>query len=97
MVVDESGLIHGGYAFGLADYAAMIAVNHPNVVLGGSHVRFVEPVKVGDMMIAEAQLMNVDDGKLIIDVNITVNEKIVFIGEFICFAPEKHVLEDRKE
>ena len=97
MVVDETGLIHGGYTFGLADFAAMIAINHPNVVLGGSHVRFVEPVKVGDIMIAEAQLMNVEDGKLIVDVNITVDEKVVFIGEFICFAPEKHVLDDLKK
>ena len=94
MILDETGLIHGGFTFGAADYAAMLAVNHPNVVLGGAQVRFVEPVKEGDTMIAEAQLMNVDNGRLIIDVNVKVEEKVVFIGEFICFAPEKHVLKD---
>ncbi|MBF0527471.1 MAG: thioesterase, partial [Deltaproteobacteria bacterium] len=31
MAVDGSGLVHGGFIFGLADYAAMIAVNHPYV------------------------------------------------------------------
>ena len=40
MAVDKTGLVHGGFIFGLADYAAMIAVNHPNVVLGASDVRF---------------------------------------------------------
>ena len=28
MRADDSGLIHGGFIFGLADYAAMLAVNN---------------------------------------------------------------------
>jgi len=32
MRADASGLVHGGFVFGLADYAAMLAVNHPHVV-----------------------------------------------------------------
>ena len=36
MAVDASGLVHGGFIFGLADHAAMVAVNHPNVVLGAA-------------------------------------------------------------
>jgi len=36
MAADEYGLVHGGTIFGLADYAAMLAVNHPNVVLAGA-------------------------------------------------------------
>jgi len=47
MVVDEKGLVHGGFAFGLADYTAMLAVNHPNVVLGGSKSRFIAPCAKG--------------------------------------------------
>lgn len=45
MVADEKGLIHGGFIFSAADYLAMITVNHPNVVLGSSSVRFIKPVK----------------------------------------------------
>ncbi|HKL82437.1 MAG TPA: thioesterase, partial [Desulfobacter sp.] len=44
MAADDSGLVHGGFIFGLADYAAMLAVNHPNVVLGGADVKFLKPV-----------------------------------------------------
>jgi acyl-coenzyme A thioesterase PaaI-like protein len=29
MGMDEKGLVHGGYTFALADYAAMVAVNAP--------------------------------------------------------------------
>jgi acyl-coenzyme A thioesterase PaaI-like protein len=48
MAVDPTGLVHGGFVFGLADYSAMIAVNHPNVVLGAPDVNFIKPVKSGD-------------------------------------------------
>jgi acyl-coenzyme A thioesterase PaaI-like protein len=48
MVVDAHGLVHGGFVFGLADYAAMLAVNDPNVVLGAAEARFLKPVRRGD-------------------------------------------------
>ena len=54
MAVDDHGLVHGGFTFGLADYAAMLAVNDPNVVIVGANVSFVAPVQRGDVMIAEA-------------------------------------------
>ena len=53
MKVDEKGLVHGGFTFGLADYAAMLAVNEPTVVLGKAEVRFTKPVKVGDKLLAK--------------------------------------------
>jgi acyl-coenzyme A thioesterase PaaI-like protein len=55
MAADEAGLVHGGFVFGLADYAAMLAVNHPNVVLGSAAVRFLRPVAVGERLVAEAR------------------------------------------
>ena len=36
MSADDRGLTHGGFYFGMADYAAMLAVNDPNVVLGSA-------------------------------------------------------------
>ena len=55
MSVDKQGLVHGGFIFGLADYAAMVAVNDPNVVLGSADVKFLKPVKTGETVIAEAK------------------------------------------
>jgi acyl dehydratase len=34
----------------------MIAVNHPNVVLGAAEVKFLKPVKAGETVIAEAKV-----------------------------------------
>lgn len=48
MKVDSHGLIHGGFLFGAADYASMLAVNDPNVVLASAEVRFLRPLKSGD-------------------------------------------------
>ena len=56
MQVDEKGLIHGGFTFGLADYAAMVTVNHPFVVLLSSNVRFLKPVVAGDRLTAHARI-----------------------------------------
>ena len=56
MAADEHGLLHGGFTFGLADYAAMLAVNDPYVVLGGAEVRFLAAVRCGDELVATAEL-----------------------------------------
>ena len=93
MVVDDEGLIHGGFAFGLADYAAMLAVNDPFVVLGGADVRFKAPVKMGQKMIAEAVIDLVDNRKRIVRVEIKVDERLVFKGTFTCFVLNKHVFD----
>ena len=54
MAADAAGLVHGGFVFGLADHAAMLAVNHPNVVLGSAAARFLRPVVVGERLVALA-------------------------------------------
>jgi uncharacterized protein (TIGR00369 family) len=92
MTADESGLIHGGFVFGLADYAAMTAVNHPNVVLGSADVKFLKPLKKGDTVVAEAKVENIAGRKQIVRVTVGNKETIVFEGTFACFVLDKHVL-----
>jgi uncharacterized protein (TIGR00369 family) len=92
MAVDETGLVHGGYIFGLADYAAMIAVNHPNVVLGSSDVKFLKPVRAGETVVAEATVEARQGRKQIVAVTVAQNDEIVFSGSFTCFVLDKHVL-----
>jgi uncharacterized protein (TIGR00369 family) len=92
MQVDETGLIHGGFIFGLADYSAMIAVNHPNVVLGSAEVKFLKPVKVNDKIIAEAKIISREGKKQNVSVTVYRKHEKVFEGLFICFVLDKHVL-----
>lgn len=93
MEADASGLVHGGFIFGLADYAAMIAVNHPNVVLGAADVKFLKPVRTGETLVAHAKVENIAGKKRIIAVRVNRTDEIVFQGEFTCFTLDRHVLD----
>ena len=93
MAADEQGLVHGGFLFGAADYAAMIAVNHPHVVLGASDVKFLKPVRVGETVMVQAQVQEVKGKKYWVSVSVTKQEgEEVFQGLFTCFVLDKHVL-----
>jgi acyl-coenzyme A thioesterase PaaI-like protein len=94
MQADRKGLVHGGFTFGLADYAAMLAVNEPFVVLTFSAARFIKPVAVGDRLIANAIVVESDGSKKKVwcEVANQRREK-VFEGEFLCMVLEKHVLD----
>ncbi len=92
MAVDDTGLVHGGFIFGLADYAAMIAVNHPNVVLGAADARFLKPVKVNDVVEAEAKVEPASGKKHKVSVTVKRDDIKVFEGNFTCFVLDKHVL-----
>ena len=92
MSADEHGLVHGGFIYGLADYAAMLAVNHPNVVLGASQCKFIAPVKVGETLKAVATITEVDGRKHVASVETFMNEKKIFEGHFKCYVLDTHVL-----
>ena len=92
MAADQSGLVHGGFVFGVADYAAMIAVNHPNVVLGSADVKFLKPVRVAETITAEAKVEEVQGKKHWVAVSVSQDDEIVFQGMLTCFVLDKHVL-----
>jgi acyl-coenzyme A thioesterase PaaI-like protein len=93
MVADSHGLVHGGFVFTAADYAAMACINDPFVVLAKSEVKFTAPVKVGQTVKLEAALKNSDGFKSTVDVVGTVEGKSVFKGVFYTATLKKHVLD----
>jgi acyl-coenzyme A thioesterase PaaI-like protein len=93
MAADDRGLVHGGFVFGAADYAAMLAVNDPNVVLGSSNIRFTAPVQVGQTVTATATRTAVDRRKHTVEVVAHVGERTVLKGTIVAFVLDKHVLD----
>jgi len=93
MAADDKGLVHGGFVFGLADYAAMLAVNDPNVVLGSAETRFTAPVSVGDDVIARADRVSEEGRKHVVEVTASVGEQKVMEGTFTTFVLDAHVLD----
>jgi acyl-coenzyme A thioesterase PaaI-like protein len=96
MAADERGLVHGGFVFGLADYAAMLAVNDPNVVLGAADTRFLKPVRVGEGLEAWARIEEANGRKSKVQVEVLRDGEAVMTGTFTCFTLDRHVL-DREE
>ncbi len=92
MTVDKAGLVHGGFVFGLADHAAMVAVNHPNVVLGAADVRFLKPVRPGETLTAEARVIEITKRKHTVETTVYRGDDIIFTGRFDCFVLDSHVL-----
>ena len=92
MVADESGLIHGGFIFSAADYAAMVAVNEPNVVLVASDCQFLSPVKYGDIVTFVAKVRHKEGRKRNVNVTGNVLDIKVFEGEFKTVVTDRHVL-----
>lgn len=93
MAADDRGLVHGGFVFGLADYAAMLAVNDPNVVLGAAEARFLAPVAVGEEVVAQATRTELKGRKHLVSVSCTVGAREVFTGSFTTFVLDRHVLD----
>lgn len=93
MAADARGLVHGGFTFGLADYAAMCAVNDANVVLGRAQTTFLAPVRVGQTMVATAQVTEALGRKRSVEVSVTVEGAEVARGAFACFVLDQHVLD----
>lgn len=92
MAADAEGLVHGGFVFGAADYAAMVAVNDPYVVLGASECRFLAPVRVGERVVLTAQVGEAKGRRRVVEVVGAVGEREVFRGTFTTFVLDKHVL-----
>lgn len=92
MVADEVGLIHGGFIFSAADFAAMAAVNERNVVLVGSETQFLSPVKLHDEVNIVARVRHKEGRKRNVHVEGHVLDIKVFEGEFKTVVTERHVL-----
>jgi acyl-CoA thioesterase len=92
MIVDRKGLIHGGFIFSAADFAAMAAVNEKNVVLSASSCQFLAPAKLNDTIIFEATVRNKEGRKRNIKVTGKVGEIKIFSGEFQAVVTDSHVL-----
>lgn len=92
MIADSFSLIHGGFIFSAADYAAMAAVNEKNVVLVASECQFLSPVKFGDIVNFVAKVRHKEGRKRNIYVTGHVLEIKVFEGEFKTVVTDRHVL-----
>ena len=92
MAADAHGLVHGGFVFGLADHAAMLAVNEPNVVLVSAETKFLRPVRPGDRLRAEAKVLAQEPPRYTVQCTVLCAGQPVFEGTLSCQVTRQHVL-----
>jgi acyl-coenzyme A thioesterase PaaI-like protein len=92
MAADAHGLVHGGFVFGLADHAAMLAVNEPNVVLVAADTRFLRPVRPGDRLRAEASVVGGEPPRYEVRCTVRCGGEPVMEARFDCRVTRRHVL-----
>ncbi|TLD97462.1 PaaI family thioesterase [Helicobacter jaachi] len=63
MIMDESKMIHAGFVFNSASYAAMAAINKKYSVLIASDVKFLAPIELGHEVIFKAEAIQSDTKK----------------------------------
>lgn len=92
MKIDELGLVHVGFIFGAADFAAMGAVNEPNVTLADASTKFLAPVEVGKTVIFTATSSHISTRTRDVNVVGMIGEIKVFEGVFKAVVLDRHPL-----
>ncbi len=95
MSVDALGLIHSGFIFGAAEYAAVAAINEENLVIISSKTKFLAPAKSGDLVEFDAKAKFEDARKREVKVIGEINEIKVFEGIFQAVVLENHILKTK--
>ena len=89
MISDESNLIHSGFIFNAANYAAMCLVNQPNAITIGSE--FLAPVEFEQEMMFLATIKQSNNKKFEIIVRGTLLDIKIFEATFHIAVFEKQL------
>lgn len=92
MAVDRRGMIHTGFIFGSANFAAMAAVNAPTAIPVVSKTNFLAPLSINDEAVFEARALQKDTRKRTVHVIGYVHNIKFFEGEFTVVVLEHHPL-----
>lgn len=82
MISDESNLIHSGFIFNAANYAAMCLVNQPHAITIGAEVEFLAPVEFEQEMMFLATVKQSNAKKFEISVKGTLLDIKIFEAIF---------------
>jgi len=95
MIADEKGMIHSGFLFCAADFAAMACINDPYVFPLSGNVNFLTPVKNGDIIIFEAFEKYQNEKKREIEVKATLDDIKILTANFTALIFQEHILNNK--
>jgi len=86
MAFKRSGIVRGHHLFAQGNSLAVSLIDAEIALTGSATLKFHEPVRVGDRVVAKAEVQETKERKSRVVVTSRVGGKIVFTGEFIIFA-----------
>lgn len=91
MISDKSNLIHPGFIFNAASYAAMCLVNQQNSLIIKSNVQFLAPLEFGQDVIFTATIQHASSKQYEVFVKGTLLEIKIFEGTFYISILDKEI------
>jgi len=86
MAFKRTGIVRGHHLFAQGNSLAVSLIDAEVALTGSARLRFHEPVRVGDRVVARAEVKESKERKSLVVVTSRVGGKIVFTGQFIVFA-----------
>jgi len=86
MAFERSGIMRGHYTFAQADSPALAVIDAPKVVTGIANLKFKRPARVGEKLVAKAQVLRVKGSKSVVLVETRVNGEEVLRAKFLVFV-----------
>lgn len=86
MAFERTGVVRGHFIFAQADSLAIALVDAPVALTGLANIKFKRPVRVGEKLIAKAEVIRRKGNKLVVLVQTWVGADLVFRGKFVVVA-----------
>ncbi|MCD8212734.1 MAG: PaaI family thioesterase [Campylobacter sp.] len=97
MIADSEGLIHSGFIFSAANYAALMAINEEFCVTIGARINFFGPLKLGDIVDFEAKAHFDDSKKRYVRVTGHTKGIKIFEGTYQLVMLEEHIFKAQQK
>lgn len=86
MVLTKARVARGHYLFAQANSLAIGLVDAPMALTGSVELKFIRPVQLGEIAVAEGKVLKRKQSKYWVEVSVKVNSEEVLRGTWVLFA-----------
>ncbi|MDQ7094726.1 transcription factor FapR [Desulfosporosinus sp. PR] len=89
MVLSKARVARGHYLFAQANSLAIALVDAPMALTGSVELKFIRPVQLGELVVAEGRVAKRKGDKYWVDVVLMVNTEAILRGNWVLFAKDR--------
>jgi acyl-coenzyme A thioesterase PaaI-like protein len=89
MVLTKARVARGHYLFAQANSLAIALVDAPMALTGSVELKFIRPVQLGELVLAEGRVAKRKGDKYWVDVSLAVDNEVVLKGYWVLFAKDR--------